>query len=217
MLRWRDSLADINGADPALKSETERVRALVSRVDEGRLVVASGRDEQEALRLNDAVAARLDRARGSGLVSAVVSLHAFLWSADLQNRSRAAVAAVPDLAGRTMAALQREGFKPDGFEPFRRTVEALRAPPEVPPLQLADLRASPLDAVVRPFIVKLGDEIGVLTFVRDLKDPEALAASLADLPGVRIFDQVKFLNETYARFRVQDAAGHPGSGTGSSS
>ena len=43
----------------------------------------------------------------------------------------------------------------------------------------------------------------MLTFVRDLKDPAALTAALADLPGVRIFDQVKFLNETYARFRIQ--------------
>jgi predicted exporter len=203
MLRWRDSLADINGADPALKAETERVRALVSRVDEGRLVIVSARDEEEALRVNDEVAARLARARGDGLVSAVVSLHAFLWSADLQNRSRAAVAAVPDLAGRTVAALEKEGFKPDAFEPFRKTVAALRAPAEIPPLRLADLRASPLDTVVRPFIVKLGDEIGVLTFIRDLKDPAALTAALADLPGVRIFDQVKFLDETYARFRVQ--------------
>ena len=99
----------------------------VSRVDEGRLVIASARDEEEALRLNDAVAARLERARRDGLVSAVVSLHSFLWSADLQNRSRAAVAAVPDLAGRTMAALAREGFKPEAFEPFRRTAAALHA------------------------------------------------------------------------------------------
>jgi len=203
MLRWRDSLADINAADPALKAETERVRALVSRVDEGRLVIASARDEQEALRVNDQVAARLEKARQDGLVSAVVSLHSFLWSADLQTRSRAAVAAVPDLAGRTLSALQREGFKPEAFEPFRQTASALHAPPAVPPLRLADLRASPLDTVVRPFIVQLGDEVGVLTFVKDLKDPAALTATLADLPGVRIFDQVRFLNETYARFRIQ--------------
>jgi predicted exporter len=203
MLRWRDSLADINGADPALKAETERVRARVSRVDEGRLVIVSARDEETALRVNDEVAARLERARGDGLVSAVVSLHSFLWSADLQNRSRAAVAAVPDLAGRTLAALEREGFKAEAFEPFRKAIAALHAPPEWAPLRLADLRASPLDSVVRPFVVKLGDEVGILTFIRDLKDPAALTATLADLPGVRIFDQVKFLDETYARFRIQ--------------
>jgi predicted exporter len=153
--------------------------------------------------VNDQVASRLERARKNGLVSAVVSLHAFLWSAELQNRNRAAVAAVPDLAGRTLTALEREGFKPELFEPFRKTVAALHAPPDVPPLRLGDLRSSPLDAVVRPFIVKLGDEVGVLTFIRDLKDPAALTGALAGLPGVRIFDQVQFLNETYARFRVQ--------------
>jgi predicted exporter len=202
-LRWRDSLADINGADPALRAETDRVRKLVSRVDEGRLVIASARDEQEALRLNDEVAARLERARSAGTIGGVVSLHAFLWSADLQMRNRAALAAVPRLAERTLAALGREGFKPDAFEPFRRAVAALHAPPEVPPLRLADLQASSLDTVARPFIVQLGDEVGVLTFVRDLKDPAGLAASLADLHGVRLFDQVQFLDEMYATFRVQ--------------
>jgi len=202
-LRWRDNLSDISGADPALRAETERVRALVSKVDEGRLVIVSARGEEEALRVNDEVAARLERGRQSGLVSAVVSLHSFLWSDDLQMRNRAALAAVPGLADRALAALAREGFKPEAFEPFRRTVAGVQGPPELPPLRLADLRASPLETIVRPFTVKLGDQIGVLTFVRDLKDPAALGAALADLPGVRIFDQVRFLDETYARFRIQ--------------
>lgn len=202
-LQWRDALADINGSDPALRAETERVRKMISRVDEGRLVIASARDEQEALRLNDEVAARLGRARQAGQLGDVVSLHAFLWSAELQTRSRAALAAAPDLAGRTLAALAREGFKPEAFAPFRREAAALQAPPTVPPLRLADLHASPLETVVRPFVVQLGDEIGVLTFVRDIKDPAALAASLADLKGVRFFDQVRFLNNMYRTFRVQ--------------
>ena len=71
-----------------------------------------------------------------------------------------AVATIPDLAGRTLAALGREGFKPEAFEPFRQAAAALHAPPAVPPLRLADLQASPLDTIVRPFIVKLGEEIG---------------------------------------------------------
>ena len=205
MLRWRDSLADINGADPKIREETTRVRALVSRVDEGRLVIVSAPDEEQALRVNDEVARRLDGARQQGLISASVSLHAFLWSADLQMRNRAALGAVPDLADRTLAALRREGFKPDAFEPFRKTVASLHGlpAPTVAPLRLADLRASPLDTIVRPFIVQLGAEVGILTFTRDLKDPAALAATFADLPGVRIFDQVRFLDETYARFRIQ--------------
>jgi predicted exporter len=202
-LRWLDSLAALNAADPALKAETDRVRARVSRVDEGRLVVASAPDAAQALRINDDIADRLERARPGGPDGGIVSLHAFLWSADLQTRSRAAVAAVPDLAGRTLAALAREGFKPDAFEPFRRTVEALHAPPAQPPLRLADLQASPLASIVRPFTVSLGDDTGILTFLRGVDRPDAVTAALADVPGARVFDQARFLDETYARFRGQ--------------
>jgi len=202
-LRWLDSLAALNAADPALKAETDRVRARVSRVDEGRLVVASARDEEQALRINDQIADRLERARPGGPDGGIVSLHAFLWSADLQARSRAAVAAVPDLAGRTLAALAQEGFKPAAFEPFRRAVDALHAPAVEPPLRLTDLQASPLASIVRPFTVQLGDDVGVLTFLRGMDRPADVAAAIADLPGARVFDQARFLDETYARFRRQ--------------
>jgi predicted exporter len=202
-LRWHDSLAALNAADPALKAETDRVRARVSRVDEGRLVVASAPDVEQALHLNDEIADRLQRARAGGPDGDNISLHAFLWSANLQARSRAAVASVPDLGGRTLAALAQEGFKPLAFEPFRRAMEALHAAPVVPPLRLADLQASPLSSVIRPFVVPLGGEVGVLTFLRAADHPADVAAAIADLPGARVFDQGRFLDETTARFRRQ--------------
>jgi predicted exporter len=202
-LRWLDSLAALNAADPSLKAETDRVRARVSRVDEGRLVVASASDVEQALHINDEIADRLERTRPGGPDSGIVSLHAFLWSANLQARSRAAVASVPDLVGRTLAALAREGFKPEAFEPFRRAMESLHTEPVDPPLRLADLQASPLASIVRPFTVQLGDDVGVLTFLRGVDRPAAVAAAVADLPGARVFDQTRFLDETYAHFRRQ--------------
>jgi predicted exporter len=126
-----------------------------------------------------------------------------LWSAELQQRSRAAVAASPRLAERTVAALQQEGFKAQAFAPFQQTAAALAGPAALPPLRLADLQSSPLAALVRPFFVQLGDEVGVLTFVCGVRQPEQLKAALADLPGAQLFDQPAFLDETYARFRVQ--------------
>ena len=102
----------------------------------------------------------------------VVSLHAFLWSADLQKRSRGGVAAVPDLAGRTLAALDARRVQARGV----RAVSP-RRPPRCTRRRPCRRCASPIcmrrrsTTVVRPFVVKLGDEIGVLTFVRDLKDP----------------------------------------------
>jgi predicted exporter len=202
-LRFVDSLAALNAADPALKAETDRVRALVSRMDDGRFVVATARDEEGALRLSDEIAARLERARGEGALEAYASLHSFLWSADLQRRSRAAVAASPRLGARTLAALARAGFKPEAFAAFERVADALAAPSAVPPLTAADLVASPLGALVRPFFVQLGGEVGVLTFLRGVHSPSRVAAAVADLPGVRFFDQPAFLDDVYARFRVQ--------------
>jgi len=166
-------------------------------------VIASARDVEQALHINDEIADRLERTRAGGPDSGIVSLHAFLWSANLQARSRAAVASVPDLAGRTLAALARDGFKPEAFEPFRRAVEALHTAPVDPPLRLADLQASPLASIVRPFTVQLGADVGVLTFLRGVDRPAAVAAAVADLPDARVFDQTRFLDETYARFRGQ--------------
>jgi len=202
-LRWLDSLAALSPAPPALKDETDRVRAQVSRMDDGRFVIATAPDVEQALRINDDIARRLETAHAAGVLEAWTSLHAFLWSADLQRRNRAALAAVPALGPRTLAALERQGFKPEAFAAFTRTAEALREPPTTPPLTLDDLRAGPLAPLVRPFIVTVGKEVGVLTFVRGVKRPDALVAALADLPGARFFDQTAFLDEIYARFRVQ--------------
>jgi predicted exporter len=202
-LHWLDSLAALNAAAPALKDETDRVRAQVSRMDDGRFVIATAPDEEQALRINDQIALRLEAAEARGVLEASSSLHAFVWSADLQRRNRAAVAASPDLGARVLAALRRQGFKPEAFAAFERAAAALRAPAETPPLRLDDLRAGALAPLVRPFIVKVGDDVGILTFVRGVKHPDLLAAALADLPGARFFDQTTFLDETYARFRVQ--------------
>ena len=202
-LRWLDALAALNPADPALRAETDRVRARVSRMDEGRFVIALARDDESALRLDDQIATRLDAAQKDGVLEASASVHAFLWSEELQRRNRAAVAASPRLGARTLEALRHEGFKPEAFAAFARAADALAAPPTVAPLRAADLLASPLGALVRPFFVKLGDETGVLTFVRGVKDPARLAAAVADLPGVQVFDQALFLDQVYARFRVQ--------------
>jgi predicted exporter len=205
-LRWLDSLAALNAADPRLKAEADGVRAQISNLEEGRLVIASAATEEDALWINDQVAARLDGVQRAGAIDGAVSLHAFLWSADLQARNRAVLAAVPELGARTVAALAREGFRTETFAPFVRTVEELRAPPPggPAPLRLSDLQGSALAPLVRPFVVQLSsDRVGILTFLRGVKQPAAIEAALEGLQGAQLFDQAAFLDRTYARFRVQ--------------
>ena len=203
-LRWLDSLAALNAADPRLKAETDRVRARISNFDEGRLVIASAPTADEALRINDAVAARLAEATRRGALDGAVSLHAFLWSSDLQRRNQAAVAASPDLGARVVRALGKEGFRAEPLAPFVESWERVRDRRDLPPpLRLEDLQASPIAPLIRPFVVDLSGEVGILTFLRGIKDPAALEAAIAAVPGATLFDQAHFLDQTYARFRVQ--------------
>lgn len=198
-LRFVDDLSRLMAVDPALRAEETRVRERVARVDDGRVVVALGRDADEAVARNDAVAARLADARQRGELGDFRSLHALLWSASLQERNRAALDAVPDLGARVEAAFVAEGFRPGALAPFRA---ALAAPP-APPLDAATLRASPLAPLVSSLLLDLADAgVAAVTYLRDAPSGEALAASLAGLAHVYVFDQRSFLNEIYREFRA---------------
>ena len=195
---WQDDVFALNlPLEPAWAAEDARVRARVGQVDAGRFVVALGRDEESALQRNDAVHGRLAAARAAGLLGEFRSLHAFLFSRSLQERNTASLAALPDLPARMLGSLEAEGFRSEAFRAF---ADALAGdPPE--PLLLDDLLDSPLRDFVAPFHVELADGVAFLTFLRDVRDPIALKAALADLPDVHLFDQQRFLADVYGSYR----------------
>lgn len=196
-LRWEDDARALTAVDPALAREEREVARVVSRLDEGRFVVATGSSDEEALRRNDLVASRLESLRRAGVLARYRSLHAMVWSADLQRRNESALRADPSLARRLDAAFAREGFRAGAFAGFAR---ALAAPPPAP-LTWHALMASPAADLVRPFRVPVGGRVGYLTFLGGVRDLPAVTAALRDIPGVDAFDQRTFLRETYARYR----------------
>jgi predicted exporter len=197
-LHFDDDLSRLMSLDPALRAEEERVRARVSREESGRVVFALGTEAEEAVATNDAVAARLATARDAGRIGDFRSLHALLWSRDLQERNLAALRGVPDLAERVEAAFSAEGFRPEALAPFR---EALAAEPP-PPLDAATLRDSPLRDLVGPLLLDLGDRTAAVTYLRGESDPAVLGEVLADLEHVHVFDQKTFMNAIYREFRA---------------
>ncbi len=195
-VQWVDDARALSNLNAAMLREDDAVRALVSPVDTGRFVVALGRDDEEALRVNDALVDRLEAARVAGALDGWRSLHALLWSADLQRRNLAVLRGA-DLAQRLPVAFAREGFRPGAFEAFRRD---LAAPPPAP-LSFDDLRDGPLAVLARPFRIPVGERVGVLTFLSNVRDATALRRHLAGAGDVHYFDQAEFLRETYARYR----------------
>lgn len=197
-LRFDDDLTHLMSLDPQLRAEEERVRARVAREDSGRVIFALGADADEAVARNDAVAARLAAARAAGTVGEFRSLHALLWSRELQERNLRALGAIPDLADRVETAFAAEGFRREALAPFR----AALAETAKPPLDAAALRASPLRDLVAPLLLDLGERQAAVTYLRGGSEPEALEAALAGLEHVHVFDQKKFMNAIYREFRI---------------
>jgi predicted exporter len=49
----------------------------------------------------------------------------------------------------------------------------------------------------------MAGQVGILTLVRGVRDPAALERALSGLEGVRAFDQGRFLNAAYGRYRTR--------------
>ena len=215
-LRWDDQASALYRVDPGLRAEQEEVWARVQRPDGARFVVVEARDDEAALALSEQVAARLERVVAAGGLQSFRSLTDLAPSAALQSRTFAALQAVPELAARLDRALAAARFRPVAFAEWRA---ALAGPPPAP-LSLAELLASPLRDLARPFVLRRdADGVALVTYVRGVRDPAALEAALSDLPalgarggpgiqggasgpgGVLYFDQDAFLARSYARHR----------------
>ena len=58
-----------------------------------------------------------------------------------------------------------------------------------------------LVGIIAPYLFSLGDRTAVVTYLRDLREPEIVRAALADLDGVHLLDQRTFVNDVYREFR----------------
>ena len=197
-LRWADDLSSLQKPNAALMAEDELVRSRVSLMDSGRFVLATGATEELALRRNDLVHERLAKAQALDQLAGFRSLHDLIFSDDLQTRNARQLAASPRLFERMTAALAAEGFEPTAFAGFQRALAEQPAP-----LKLSEVMDSPLGDLVSPFRVQLQGQVGLLSFVRGVRDPAALEKSLAGLEGVRYFDQERFYTATYGRYRTK--------------
>lgn len=196
-LEWNDSFADLGRLDPELLREDEAVRARVLRFEQSRLVVATGADDESALASNDAVAEALAAARAAGELESFRNVATLLPSAARQRAVAAVVREDPTAWARVSAALADAGLVPAGFEPFRR---ALAAEPPAP-LGWADLAASAVHPLVRPFRVTLDGQVGFVSFLAGVHDEAAIADRLAEIPDARWIDVRAVFDDAYGVYR----------------
>jgi predicted exporter len=198
-VRWVDDVSGLIAVNPSLAAEDARVRGRVQRVDPGRFVAVVGRDDEEALRKNDEVAARLRAAVAARELEAYHSAHDLVWSSDLQRRSHDMFTRDATLSARFATALTAEGFVASAF----RSLDESYGSPGPGPLTLEDLRQSGLVDFVRPFRVAVGKDVALITTLGGVRDGEAIEARLKDLNDVFVLDQRAFLKDAYARIRTR--------------
>src|SRR5690606_11442235 len=92
-------------------------------------------------------------------------------------------------------------FVAAGFEggSFSRAGEDLSTATALVP---EDIGGTPLDAVIAPHFLDVGDQAAVLTFVRGAK-VDALESRLASVDGAFLFDQHAMLREAYGGYRTR--------------
>lgn len=197
-VRWQDDLSEMKRLDPELLAEDERVRARVARFDQGRFIVALGESEEAALRHDDALGDALAAALAEGELGGWQGLATLLPSAERQQQIDATVRGDASLPERLRTALAAGGFHEDSFAPF---FEFLRqAPP--PPLTYRDLAESGAAPLVRSLRIELDDgRVGLVTFVRDVAKPEALAQRIDAISGVVLVDQTSVLASAMSGYR----------------
>ncbi len=200
--RWNDRISSLNRLDPILKAEDDLVVQRVAKVEQRRLAIVVGDDEERALQGNERVAAVLTQAQADGVLQGFRGAAAALPSAQRQREVDAAMRADATLWPRLEQQLQRAGFVSERFQPFR---DALAAPAPAP-LTSADLLATPLAGLVRSFRMPLaGGRCAWLSYLSGLRDEAALRTRLAAVPGAMLLDVEGAMTDAFAAYRERMA------------
>ncbi|MBM4343830.1 MAG: MMPL family transporter [Deltaproteobacteria bacterium] len=197
-LRWNDDLSALSAVDLALKAEDEAVRAQVAPDEPGQLVVVAAPDLETALRRNEAVAQVLAVVQRQGALGGYRSVDALVRSAATQRASLDLLRRDPGLPARLDSVFAAEGFRPGVLGPGFAQALAEAATP----LSWADLEGSAAGPLVQAFRAEVDGQAALFTFLRHVRDPAAVAAAVAQVPGATFFDQRAFVNQAWAAYRT---------------
>ncbi len=109
-LTWQDNLSTLTQPDKSVVEQDARVRARLTGLDTSRVVLAVGRDEQEALKVNEGLWPVLNQAVAAHELDGFQSIATLLPSADTQTQVERLVRSA-NLEARLPKFLEREKFR----------------------------------------------------------------------------------------------------------
>lgn len=191
---WSSSLASVNPVSAAEQALDRQLREDVGAPDVSYLVVIGAADQEAALQASERAAAALREGVSRGWLQGFDHPAAYLPSLATQRARQQALPPAEVLRANLQAAQKGLPFRPAAFEPFVRDVAAAA---ELPLLERSSLQGTSLGLRLDALLVRRGSGWAAMLPLRGVGDADAIAARLADLPGVTLLDLKRQFDELY--------------------
>ena len=198
-LRWIDDMQQLTPELDHLKSTDRIIRSrMLSSIEPGRFVLASGPDIETVLQKAEQVYQILDQLKAQGRLHNYFGLHPWLLSAkqQLENQKILQVRLNDDVKSNWDKQLTEQGLS------VKRLGQLNYA--EAPPLKLSEVLDSPVKRLIENQIVVTNQQVLIMIWLAK-HQPEALQTAFADVPNVQYFSQRDLLNSmaNYYQERAQ--------------
>ena len=181
---WQNDLSKLTPVPPAALARDAQLRGELGAPDVRYLLAIRGADAESVLEQSEALRPALDAQVAGGNLASYDMAARYLPSAKLQRERQSRI---PDAAQAKAAladALRDLPFRDDAFAPFLADLDAAR---KAPPLRIADLSGTPLEASVSGLLLQHAHDATALVSLSGIRDPQSLAR-LASAHGAQLLD-----------------------------
>lgn len=187
--RWMDDLSRLTMDMGALKQEDRHIRSHLAGIEPGRFVLVSAPDREIALQRAESAERRLRKLKETGGLKDYFGIYPWLVSRHLQQANADAYVRAVDarFEAAWRSALAAAGLSVEKLGSLSSVPEILPEPPAVRQILSGQVIEQ---AQASALVIWLGSH-----------DPAAVAAAVADLPGVRYFSQKDLLDRLARDYR----------------
>lgn len=181
---WQNDLSKLTPVPPAALARDAQLRSELGAPDVRYLLAIRGNDVESVLEKSEALRPVLDAEIANGKLASYDMAARYLPSAKTQRERQSRIPDAVQSRDALSAALKDLPFRDDAFVPFLGDLAAARS---APPLRIADLAGTPLQASVSGLLLAHPNDATALVSLVGIRDPQALA-QLASAHGAELLD-----------------------------
>ncbi|MNR80632.1 MMPL family protein [compost metagenome] len=184
---WDDDLASLSPISADAKKLDQELRNQLGAPDVRYLLIASGKNREQALQQSELLRPDLNKLREDGVISGYDMAANYLPSEALQAQRQAALPDAQSLKGKLQQAMADLPFRNDAFAPFLKDIAAAK---HQALLKAEDLDGSSLGLKIRSLLLDDKEGAVALITLSGVHDPARLQAALPALQekGLRAID-----------------------------